>query len=1029
MQLKNNSMRNKVTAVLTFLVIAFSLYSQSFEIKGNVSDDVGPMVGVSVSIKGKNKGTVSDIYGKFALMAEKNDIISASFIGYETKEIKINSAKELNIIMQQTSQALEELVVIGYGTMKKRDITGSISSISSEQIAINAPVDISSALQGKISGLEIISNTGQPGDQSVMRIRGTGTLSSEGASPLFVVDGVEVEHINDINPRDIASIEVLKDAASAAIYGSKSGNGVILVTTKQGEKGKTKINIDYTLKRGELSHKLPQMNRSEGIAFDKISNYFSGGGFYVAGVDSLSPGYMFDNDYQELLFRSTYSHQLDASASGASDKFRYYLTGGFLDQPGIMLNTYYKRLSGRLNVQYQPTNRVKIGGTYSYSQSDTKTAPWSAKSYLSRPSVYGLKYPDGSYVPTLSSRPNPLAVLDLGKFNTKYYYLTMYNFLEYEILKNFVFKTVLSGTMGISLYNEFSPAILSQDRLRKGAQTNSISSSWINENTLSYNFSINKHHHLSALLGLSLSDKSYNTNSLYVTGNITDATPYPVGYTDVDMNKTNVSISGYKIASYFGRLSYNYKGKYLFNSNFRADGSTRFGRDNRWGYFPSSSIGWRFSDETFMSFLKPYLSDGKLRLSYGVTGNQSTGNFASIALYSSSYYANYIGIYPSQLENKNLKWETSEQLNTGLDLSFFNNRLNIVFDYYNKRTSDVLFNVKLPQTAGFYSSYQNIGDIHNKGMELSITSHNIEKRDFRWSTTLSLSKNQNMITDIPDGGRYINYWVFLVDKGYPVGTMWGYKKNGIFSYNESNAFTPDGVQLTPLFNEREQFLGYELNGTAYTGEIKQLRYNSSTGELFKGGDVIWDDINNDGIIDVNDEQVIGNGQPDLTGGLTNEFTYKNFELSFFFYFSVGNDIYNKQKANVNNFGVSSLTRPDPLVLAQSWTAPGDIALYPRPQGGISGVRNTRDESSMWVEDGSYIRLKSLKLGYKFPESMLKKIKISSANFYVLLQNYFTWTNYSGFDPEIGSGGIFAVGYDGTTYPRSKEIVCGIQVNF
>lgn len=1023
----NTLLGRKWFIVACLVLFSISAFSQTYVIRGLITDKDGPMPGVKIQIENSSTGTSSDVNGNYVIQVKKGDMLVFSLVGYETTKVRITKEERINVRMSDKIVQLDDVVVVGYGTMRKRDITGSISSIDSKDILSNTPTDIASALQGKLSGVEIISNTGQPGDNSVMRIRGTGTLSAGGAEPLYIVDGVEVERINDINPNDVASIEVLKDAASAAIYGSKSGNGVILITTKQGEKDKPRINVDYVLKSGQLSHKLPQMNRLEGKMYDSISNYFSGGNFYVAS-DSLNPGYLFDNDYQDMLFRTAYTNQLNVSASGGADKFTYFVSGGLLDEQGIMLETFYKRMNGRLRMDYQLSKRLKIGGTYSFSQSDQKTAPWQAKSYLSRPSAYGMKYPDGSYVPVLSARPNPMAVLELGKFNTKWYTVTMHNYVQYEIIKNLIFNTSLSGTLNLSRYNEFYPAILSQNLERTGAQTTGFSQSWANDNTLTYRFSINKDHNFSSLLGFSIMDRYSNDMALYVRGNITDATPYPVNYTTVNMNRTQVSISGNKLASVFGRLTYNYKGRYLFNSNIRADGSTRFGANNRWGLFPSFSTGWRFTDEKFMDWSKSFFTDGKLRLSYGIVGNQAVGNFATNALYSSTYYADYVGIYPSQLENKELKWEKNQQFNLGLDINLFNGRANLILDYYNKRSSDVLFNVGLPRTSGFGSSFMNVGDITNKGFEISLSTVNVNTRNFRWSTTFNFSTNKNMILSIPEGGRYLTYWVFLVEAGYPVGTMWGYQKKGIFSYDESNAFTPQGNQLTPIFDDRDKFLKYQLNGHDYEGEIVNLKYNSPNGALFKGGDVIWDDVNNDGVIDVEDQQVIGNGQPDFIGGLTNEFSYKNFTLTAFFNYSFGNDIYNKNKANDNNFGVSSLTRPNPLVLQQAWTAPGDIAEYPQPQGGIAGVQNTRSESSMWVEDGSFIRLKTIKINYLLPNKWAKAISVKNLNVYASLNNFFTWTNYSGFDPEIGAGGIFAIGYDGTTYPRTKEFIFGINLN-
>ena len=481
------------------------------------------------------------------------------------------------------------------------------------------------------------------------------------------------------------------------------------------------------------------------------------------------------------------------------------------------------------------------------------------------------------------------------------------------------------------------------------------------------------------------------------------------------------------MASFFGRLSYNYKGRYLVNANVRYDGSSRFGVDKRWGVFPSVSLGWRFSDEEFMNWMKPFVNDAKLRVSYGVTGNQVAGNFASYGLYSINYYADMPGIYPSQLENKNLGWEETTQYNFGLDLNFLDGRINLIADYYIKTTSDILYRVKIPQTTGFNSVFRNVGDVRNHGWEFTINTTNIRTRDFEWNTNLNLSFNKNKIISVPEGGQQILDWVYLLDKGYPVGTMYGWKAQAIFPYDESNAFTPDWRQLTPVFDEKDRFTGYQLDGAPYNGDIQQLRFSTENGQVFKGGDVMWEDVNKDGVIDAKDRQVIGKGQPVVIGGFGNDFKYKGFGLSFFFSFALGGDAFNFFDQQRSEHRYSPITRANPVNLANSWKAPGDIARYPKPAP--SAVNNTRIESSLWIEDASYIRLKNIRLSYDLPKQIAKKINLESVSFSLMMQNFFTWSNYSGFDPELPGKSAFTVGYDDVSYPRAKDILFGINVNF
>jgi hypothetical protein len=386
-----------------------------------------------------------------------------------------------------------------------------------------------------------------------------------------------------------------------------------------------------------------------------------------------------------------------------------------------------------------------------------------------------------------------------------------------------------------------------------------------------------------------------------------------------------------------------------------------------------------------------------------------------------------MGLSPSQLSNPDLGWEQTNQFNAGLDLSFFENRLNVVIDYYSKQTSDVLYMVKIPQTNGFKLSYKNIGSVDNNGLEFTINSTNVRTKDFEWNASLNLSFNKNIITSVPEGGQQIINDVYLLGEGYAVGTMYGYKRNAIFSYDQSNAFDPNWNQLTPIFDKKDRFTGYQLDGQTYTGEVKQLRNSSSSGAIYKGGDVMWDDVNKDGVIDANDRQVLGCGQPDVIGGFNTEFKYKNFSLSAFFSFALGGDIYSRYEEQRSNYKLSAAVKADPVNLANSWMAPGDVALFPKPDG--TGVLdNTRAASNLWISDGSYIRLKNLRVGYDIPKKIIKTLKINSMSVFALIQNFFTWTNYKGFDPEIPSNG-YVIGYDSNSYPKKKDILFGINLNF
>jgi len=1024
---KNTMHLMKGILILLFLTASSLIYSQNITVKGVVSDDSGPMPGVNVMISGQKTGTITDINGAFSVNAPKDGSLIFTFIGYQTKMASINGQTNIKVTLIESTKELDEVVVVGYGTMKKRDITGAITSVSSEDLVSNVPTNLSGALQGKVAGLEIALSS-EPGSESSYRIRGASTLSETGAQPLFIVDGMEMDNIDNISPRDIASVEVLKDAASAAIYGSKSANGVIIITTKQGESSKAKFSVSSSVRRSEIGRTLPQANRREAMDYEILRAYLENRAPTAFVSDSLNPSYISDNYYQKILFRQSYTKQLDLSVSGSESKLKYFLSGGILDDQGIQLNTYNKRINTRVNVDYRATQKLTIGSRFSFSLGKNRIAPTESRNrILQRPANMALYLSDGTFAPVIASRTNPLAFAMLAVNDNQFFDLYAYEFLEYRFSKSLRFKSSMALNFNQNNYRAFTPSTLLPVPIPTSTNRFRSKYKWTHEDVLTYNKTFKRSHVVTAMAGFSLQEGVDDNLTLSVTENISEAVQTSAGFINVDYNTTQHSWSANRLASLFGRFSYSYNGKYLLNSTLRRDGSSRFGRDTRWGNFPSTSIGWRFSEEKFMRFSKGFLSDAKFRYSFGITGNQAASDFAALSQYSTVSYADYVGIYPTQIENNLLGWETTRQHNIGMDISLFRSRVNVVLDYYIKNTTDVLFNMKLPETTGFTSSFSNIGAVNNKGFEAVITSKNIVKKNFEWSTTLNFAFNNNVLANVPAESVSILNDVYILDNGYTLGTMYGYKVNAIFPYDQSNAFTSDWVQLTPIFDEKDRFVKYQLNGQDYAGTVNQMRFGTSTGEIFKGGDVMWDDLNGDGIINAEDRQVIGKGQADIIGGFNNEFRYKSFTLSTFFAFSFGGDVYNRAEANRNSHKFSSLSIASMVNVANSWQAPGDIAKYPVPSSKRNTVDNTRFASSLWIEDGSYIRLKNLKFGYNLPKKLNKAIGVESANISLMLQDFFTWTNYKGFDPEIPSRG-FTVGYDNNSYPKSKSMLLGLNIN-
>jgi TonB-linked SusC/RagA family outer membrane protein len=1007
-----------------------SAQNSTIRISGVVTDGKEEIIGASIKVvEFPTIGTITDLSGAFTLnlpIGAKS--IEVTYIGYDKKVVTIGSNTSFRIELALSQQLLDEVVVIGYGTMRKRDVTGAITSVSAEDIISSKTSTITEAMQGKVAGL-VIQGTSEPGSSASVMIRGASSLSTEAGAnnPLYIVDGMEVGTIDNINPNDIESIEVLKDAASASIYGSKSANGVILITTIQGKEGPPKISLNYSYRNSSIGHKIPAMNRQQGIDYINIRNYAAGllPSTAIDVIDTYNPIFMQDNYLQDLLFRNAPTNKVDLSVAGANKNMKYYVSVGFLDDQGIQINTYNKQLSYRSNVDYKATKTLSLGSRMSFVKTDRRIAsPRSRSELLTRPANYPIYELDGSFSPVIFGRANPMAEAMLGPANLDIYDLNINQFLEFTFLKDFKFRPSITAIMSNAVYDDFNPAILSASFLRNSVNQATTNFSWTNDNVLTYAKTMGSHT-VNGMVGMSFQKTNMKRTTVDVTGNVTDNLPISYSYMQAK-STTNAIETGSALASLFGRMSYSYKGRYIANFNIRRDGSSRFGLDRRYGTFPSASVGWRFSDESFLAFTEPVVDDAKVRMSYGKTGNQGAGNFPWQSLYALNVYASEPGFFPSQLENRNLGWETTQQFNIGLDLSLLKSRVNIVADYYNKKTSDVLFRISIPETTGFSSVYRNIGNVDNQGFELAINTVNVKTKVFEWKTGLTLNFNENLISSVPPGGRLYSNDMYVIDKGFALGTMFGYKALNIFSYNESNNFDMNWNQLTPIFDDNGVFQEFQLNGQTYTGERQQKRYATETGQIFKGGDVNWDDVNKDGVIDDNDRQVIGHGAPKVVGGFSNAIRYKNFSLSAFFSFSFGNDIYKRSVASNNSWVLSAITRGDPRIVAQSWIAPGDNAKYPILFD--SKVENTRQTSSLWIEDGSFIRLKNIRLSYDFPKKWLKPLHISSLNVYGMLQDFYTWTNYSMFDPEMAASG-YNYGMDVNVYPRAKSMLVGLNLNF
>ena len=732
-------------AFFNFLLLVQPINAQTsgkVSVKGVVLDEAGETLpGATVTEKGTKNVAATDLDGKFTIKVSKSGAtLIVSYIGYVTKEV--TSKPDMKVILSENSKNLDEVVVVGYGTMKKRDVTGAISSISSKDIEQKMATNVFEALQGQTAGIQIISGSGQPGETSSIKMRGTSTFSADGVKPLYIVDGIPLDDIDGINPTDIASMEILKDAASAAIYGSRSANGVIIITTKQGEAGKPRIDVKYNHSWGTLSHKLAQANRADRRYYDNARRqYFLDNNIGNADEsiqmiqDSLNVFFNVDNDYQDMILQTAQKDQVDISVGGGSDKIKYFINTGYFNERGIVPNTAFQRLTTRINSDYKPVKWMNMGSrialTYSKKEGINENALLNAM--LSRRPYFSTYYPDGSLVGVFNGQKNPIAQVEYTTDFTDAYKGNFYQFFEFDIYKGLKFRTNINANFSLSKRKKLYPSIITDEwqKSNEGGSYNYLGWNWMNEDYFSYSHKWGDHN-FSAMAGFSAQRWS-NQNEILVGTNSSTDYIYTMNAFASNLTQTSTGTwqTSHSLASLFARITYDYKGRYLLTANVRRDGSSRFAENNKWGNFPSASVGWRISDEKFMQFAKPTLDDAKIRVSYGVTGNESIGNYDYVYTYSpSTIYDGVGGVSATRIGKDNLKWEETKQFDIGLDLSFWNSRLTATFDYYDKYTSGLLADYELPKESGFSTMKTNVGEVSNRGFEVAIAGDIIRTKNF-----------------------------------------------------------------------------------------------------------------------------------------------------------------------------------------------------------------------------------------------------------------------------------------------------------
>lgn len=1016
---------------LLFLYAGLFAQVQTIDITGRVVslEDAMPMPGVSVIIKGTNKGSITDAQGNYRLTSVSSEAtLVFTFIGMKELEVPVKGKNKIDVEMEEKLNLLDDVVVVGYGSQLKRDITGAITSMSGNDVSKNSGGSLNTALQGKIPGMSITSSSGEPGAGATISIRGASSLSG-GGEPLYIVDGVPVESENiasleedatfsplsSINPNDIESIEVLRDAASAAIYGSRAANGVVIITTKGGgsfQVSKPNVEFRHISSFVKVPRKMDVMNGwqfRQAYTEGRLNNGMSIDRAWIQ--NPFHPYYNRTTDWQEELLRTAYQTDNYLNLRGSSNAFSYGVSLGYKNLQPTVIHTSYEQINFRSNFSYKLTDKISAETRISYSTSDYKRILSSSsenygalRAALYTNPCYSPYDPEtGELVDWVGQREqrNPIALAMKVPHLFKQENYSINQSISATLAKNLTFRTRVSINQRAVEQSSYRPKDFDSNTPRRdlGKFNVRYTKNMMNENTLNYSYR-KKSHRLTALLGQSV--QADLSEIITLNGeNYIDPVVTPIQSASKYSNISR-SLSERYMLSLFGRLNYTYANKYIMSFVLRNDASSRFGPDMRSGFFPSYSFAWRLSDEKFMKFIKPAVEDAKLRASYGVTGNQFTSNYAWQGGYSAmtSKYDGNVAILHSDLSNYELGWETTKQYNAGLDLTLLKNRVYFSVDAYIKNSADLLFDFPLSYYTGFSSTSMNFGSISNKGIEFLLETVNIDKK-FKWRTSFNISFNRNEITALPNNEDVIIGDFSLGRIGQPIGAFYAYEALGVYARDEDNVYIkPDGTE----------------------GKYKK---GSVEGEPFKGGDMIWKDLDGNGVIDDADRSLIGNPHPKFIGGMTNTFSYKGFTLNVFLSWSYGNKIMNElrrrrnQMTFTNNLGQDALNR---------WQEQGDVTNFPMIRYGDS-MENFRP-STFTMEDGSYIRLKEFTLTYDVPKKFMNKIFLSGLSVYVSGTNLLTWSKYSGFDPEVNTSiNPFINGVDNGSVPVSKSVNLGVSVKF
>ena len=1004
--------------------------SQTRTVSGRVTDQAsgGGLPGVTVLLKGTTNGVSTNSDGSFNLSVPDNGgTLVFSSVGMTTQERAIGTESQLNVALAQDAKQLSEIVVVGYGSQNKTLVTGAVTSVDAKQFEGQPVAGLDQVLQGRASGVQVTQNSGTPGGGVSVRIRGNNSISA-GSDPLYVIDGVpintgsysnvgvgnqQLNALSDINPNDIASIEVLKDASAAAIYGSRAANGVVLVTTKHGKSGRTKVDLNYytgvqqTIKRAEV------LNGKE--AQDLINEQRVNGGLaprYVA-ANPTAAQVLFtgaDTNWQNEIFRTAPVSNYSATVSGGDAKTKFLLSGTFFDQQGIIIASGFKRGSGRLNLEHSISDRVRVGSNLSLSRSLSNRIANDNNIYgvLSAAVLLGSQTPvynpDGTYGrDPFSSVENPVAAALEPTLQARNGRLIGNVFAEVEPVKNLRLRTSFGADYLTLKEDQFLPNVLLQAVGSNGSGTSNNRSdvNWLNETTANYTKTFNDDHNVNLLLGGSV-QKSVQEGIQATATNFPGNTIRTLAAGSLK-SQASSDATVWTLVSGFARLNYDFRGKYIVAASVRRDGSSRFGKNNQYGVFPAASLAWRVGQEDFLKD-NDIVSELKVRAGYGQTGNFDIANFASRGLFgvgvnNNANYLQQAGLVPTQIANPDLTWEKSAEYNVGVDFGVFDNRVLLSANVFERNTNKLLLNRQLPLTSGLGSISQNIGSLQNRGLEFEVTTQNVKSTDFTWTTNFNVSMIRNKVTSLVDDAPFAAGFASRVQVGESLGSFYGFQVDRLFQTTDEIAALDAAAKLN--------------NGATAV-------YQKDA----KPGDIKFVDLDNNGVINALDQKIIGSAQPNFFGGINNTLGYKGIDLNFFFQFTQGNEIYNNTRAFAEGmngqFGQLATVR-------NRWTPTNTNTDMPRA---VNGDPNTnRRTSTRFLEDGSYLRLKTITLGYNLPTNIVSVARLQSARIYVSGQNMLTFTKYQGLDPEIStfSGTNTALGTDFLTFPQARTIQVGINI--